>query len=157
MAVANVPIIRLAAPMPTEQIRWRTVMAHLPSMRRRRRFLARAPRRKSSTFAPPCLPLFPCCAREDGSHQLRGGLTGRRSLAPELPKYVRRKRNIGNEQGSRRQPVGRNLLLQNADELAHAAPSLSRSEPCFAGYDTTIRGNQHVLHIAPRDIGVADL
>src|SRR5262245_37106983 len=30
------------------------------------------------------LPLFPCCARQDGSHQLRGGLTGRRSLAPEL-------------------------------------------------------------------------
>src|SRR5258706_16302780 len=100
----------------------------------------------------PWLPLFPCCARQDGSHQLRGGLTGRRSLAPELTKDVRRKRNIGNEQRSRRQPVGRNLLLQNADELAHAVPPLSRREPRLA-VDTTVRGNQYVLHIAPRDIG----
>src|SRR5262249_14299450 len=65
--------------------------------------------------------------------------------------------NIGDEHRSRRQPVGRNLLLYNTDELAHAAPSLSRGEPRLAGHDTTVRGNQHVLHIAPRDIGVADL
>src|SRR5215470_18335413 len=156
--MAKVPMIRLAAPMLTEQISWwRTVMAHILSMRRRLEFLVRAPRRNHPRLPSPCLPLFPCCARQDGSHQLRGGLTGRRSLAPQFPKDVRRKWNIGNEQRSRRQPVGHNLLLQNADELAHAAPSLSRGEPRFAGYDTTVRGNQHILHIAPRDIGVADL
>jgi len=41
--------------------------------------------------------------------------------------------------------------------LAHAAPSLGRGEPRFAGHDTTVRGNQHVLNIAPRNVGVADL
>src|SRR5262249_43444180 len=103
------------------------------------------------------LPLFACCARQDGSHQLSRCLTGGRSLAPELAKNVGRKWNIGNEQRSRSQPVGRDLLFQNADELAHAVPSLSGREPRLAGYDTTVRGNPHVLHIAPRDIGVADL
>src|SRR5262249_29802956 len=125
--------------MPTEQIsRWRTVMAHLPSMRRRLGFLARAPCRNHPHLPSPCLPLLPCCPGQDCSDQLRGGLTGRRSMAPDLTKYVRRKRNTGNEQRSRRQPVGCNLLLQNADELAHAAPSFSRGEPRLAGYDTTV-------------------
>src|SRR5262249_33088953 len=82
-----------------------------------------------------------------------GALTGRRCLAPELTKDVRREQNTGNEQRSRCQPIGRNLLLQNADELAHAAPSLSGGEPRLAGYDPTGRGNQHVLHIAPPDMG----
>jgi DNA polymerase len=94
-------------------------------------------------------PLFARCARQDGSHQLSRCLTGGRSLAPELAKNIGRKWNIGNEQCSRSQPVGRNLLFQNADELAHAVPSLSGGEPRLAGYDTTVRGNQHVLHIAP--------
>ena len=48
---------------------------------------------------------------------------------------------------------GANLLAaiccQNADELAHAGPPLSSGKPRLAGYDTTVRGNQHVLHIAP--------
>ena len=63
-----------------------------------------------------------CRARQDGSHQLGGGLVVECSLAPEFVIDIRRQRNIGDDQLSWGRGVGRDLLFDNAAELAHAAP-----------------------------------
>src|SRR5262249_43709230 len=126
---ANVSTTSVAMKGETAARRPRMTMT-TPGIRKRiqwRRMADLASRRKSSRFVvAPWLPLFACCARQDRGHQLRRCLSGGRSLAPELTKDVGRKRNIGNKQRPRGQVVGRDLLFQNADELAHAAPSRRR-------------------------------
>src|SRR5262249_59666918 len=86
--------------------------------------------------------LFACRACQDGSHQLGRGLMRGCSLALEFPKDARRKRDIRNDRRSRGQRGGRNLLFQNAGELAHPAPSLGGVEPWRVGHDTNISSTE---------------
>jgi hypothetical protein len=41
--------------------------------------------------------------------------------------------------------------------LAHAAPPLSSGKPGRGGHHTTVRGDEHGLQVAPREVGIADL
>src|SRR5262249_28038449 len=51
-------------------------------------------------------------------------------------------------------PVRCELLFQDTLELSHTAPFVRGGKPRLAGHDATIGGDQDVLHVGPRDIGI---
>ena len=85
------------------------------------------------------------------------GLMGECSLAPELLIDIGRQRNAGDDHCSWSLGVGRDLLFHNTIELAHADPFLRRGEPRRAGHDAAIGGDQYVLNVSRRNIGITEL
>jgi hypothetical protein len=79
--------------------------------------------------------------REDRRHQLRWGLTGACRLASERAVDGRRKRNVGDDERSRRHHIGGELLLEDRIELPHAAPLL---------------GGRQIRHVRDRRTGGRD-
>lgn len=82
---------------------------------------------------------------------------GGRSLAAKFAENALRKRNIGDDQRSLRSHVDCNLLLQDTFEMAHTAAFLRRRKSGGLDHNSTIRGDQHILHVGRSDIWIVDL